>query len=168
MVLLEQAFNSLSSDAFLPFSLTFNLMLSPHLLQPLLMLAGVGQIVLCLGSLFIPKLLNWKSELAKVSPLIRNIFWVYAAYILAINFLFGILSLFASSSLMDGSVLAKSMTAFIFLYWVSRLVIQFSGFSKHAPTGKIYKVGEIGLVSGFVYFTLAYALAFYYNLRIDG
>lgn len=143
-------------------------MLSPDLMQNLLMLAGVGQILLCLGSLFIPKLLNWNSELAKLSPLIRNIFWVYAAYILTTNFSFGILSLFASTALMDGSLLALCVSAFIFLYWVSRLVIQFTVFSKYAPEGRIYSLGEIGLVIGFIYFTMIYALTFYYNLRIDG
>ncbi len=143
-------------------------MLTPHLLQSLLMLAGLGQILLCVGSLFIPKLLNWNSELAKVSPLIRNIFWVYAAYILTTNFSFGILSLFASTALMDGSLLALCVSAFIFLYWVSRLVIQFTVFSKYAPQGKIYSLGETGLVIGFMYFTAIYALTFYYNIRIDG
>ena len=159
---------SLISITFLLLSLTFNPMLSPNLLQNLIILAGIGQILLCLGSLFIPKLLNWKSELANVSPLIRKIFWVYAAYILTTNFSFGILSLIASSSLMDGSVLAFCISAFIFLYWVSRLVIQFTVFSKYSPEGKIYRFGEIGLVIAFIYFTIIYALTFYYNLRIDG
>jgi hypothetical protein len=143
-------------------------MLSPKLLQSLILLAGVGQILLCLGSLFIPKLLNWKSELRKVSPLIREIFWVYAAYILTTNFSFGLLSLFAPARLMDGSVMALCVSAFILLYWGSRLVIQFTLFTKHAPKGRIYTLGEIGLVSSFIYFTAVYALAFYYNLKIDG
>ena len=107
-------------------------------------------------------------ELGKISPLIRNIFWVYAGYILVTNFSFGILSLFASSALMDGSLLAKVVSGFIFLYWVSRLVIQFTVFSRYAPAGRINRLGEVGLVLGFIYFTVVYALAFYYNLRIDG
>jgi hypothetical protein len=69
---------------------------------------------------------------------------------------------------MEGSALALCVSAFIFLYWVSRLVIQFTVFSKYAPEGKIYSLGEIGLVIGFIYFTVVYALTFYYNLRIDG
>ena len=38
-------------------------------------LAGLAQIALAIGSLVIPQILGWKSELPKVRPLIKQIFW---------------------------------------------------------------------------------------------
>lgn len=69
-------------------------------LEPLLLLAGAGQIVLVFGSLAIPKQLGWREKLAPTTPLIRQMFWVYAAYILATNLAFGLLSALAPAALL--------------------------------------------------------------------
>jgi len=143
-------------------------MISPLFLKYLLHFAGLGQILLCLASLFIPKMLGWKTELGKVSPLIRKIFWVYAGYILMTNFSFGLLSFIAPSIIMDGSVLAICVSGFIFLYWLTRLVLQFTVFTQYAPKGRVFRLGETGLLISFIYFTAVYALALYFNLTFDG
>ena len=52
------------------------------MIESLLMLAGVGQLVLAAGSLAIPRVLRWSDDLSRVRPLIRQIFWTYAGYIL--------------------------------------------------------------------------------------
>jgi hypothetical protein len=82
-------------------------------LQSLVCFAGVGQIILAIVSLAIPRILNWKPELAKVHILIRQMFWTYAAYILVINMAFGLLSVFAVQELTNGSLLASALSGFI-------------------------------------------------------
>ena len=135
-------------------------------IQTSIYLAGLGQITLTIGSIAIPKILNWKFELEKVQPLIKHIFWMYAAYILTINLSFGLLSFFAFRELTDGSVLAKSISGFITVYWISRLSIQFLGFDrKNFPPRKWNKLGEIVLVSLFVFLTAVYGCAFYLNFQ---
>ena len=123
---------------------------------PILKFAGLLQIALCIGSLIIPKLLNWKGELAKVSLLIRQIFWTYAGYILMFNLSFGLLSFFGAEELLEKSFLAKSVSVFIFIYWLARVIIQFFFFTSSAPKGSIYKLGEIALVSLFIFLTFIY------------
>ena len=86
-----------------------------QLILTLLKLAGVLQIVLCVGSLAIPKLLNWKGELSKVSTIIAQMFWTYAGYILVINLSFGLISFFGAEELLEKTFLAKSVSMFIFL-----------------------------------------------------
>lgn len=54
----------------------------------LLVGAGVAQLILVVTSLAIPRLLNWKGDLAKVRPLTRQVFWTYAAYIWVTNLRF--------------------------------------------------------------------------------
>jgi hypothetical protein len=134
----------------------------------LLKLAGILQIALSMGSLAIPKLLNWKGELSKVSTIIAQMFWTYAGYILVINFSFGLVSFFGAGELLGKTFLSKSICAFIFLYWLARVVIQFFYFdTKSAPQGKIYKAGEIALVLLFVFFTIVYGWASLINLYPD-
>jgi hypothetical protein len=139
--------------------------MSIHVLYILIFLAGLAQIGLVIGSTAIPRLLNWKSELAKTSLLIRQMFWTYAGYILVINLSFGLLSVFGVKELVDRSFLATVVTLFIAIYWISRILIQFFYFdTSAAPKGLIYKLGEIILVALFGFFSVAYSLAFLYNI----
>ena len=129
-------------------------------------LAGIGQIALVLGSLAIPKILKWKDELNKVQPLIRQIFWTYAGYILVTNLCFGLLSVLETKELINGSVLASAITGFITMYWFSRVAIQFFYFDRSSfPPGKMLLTGEILLVALFVFLTLVYGWSFYLNLK---
>jgi hypothetical protein len=131
----------------------------------ILQIVGVFQIILCIGSLLIPKLLNFNGELTKVSIIIKQMFWTYAGYILVINFCFGLISLVGANELLDHSFLAKCISFFIFAYWLARIVIQFCYFdTKSAPQGLIYKLGEIGLVALFITLTVVYGWVFYLNL----
>ena len=139
--------------------------MSSQLLGYLIFFAGLAQIALVVGSAAIPKLLNWKGELMKTSLLIRQIFWTYAGYILVINFSFGLLSILGEEELLDKSFLAKAITLFIALYWITRILIQFFYFdTSAAPKGLIYKVGEVTLVLLFFFLAIIYSCAFIYNL----
>jgi len=135
------------------------------LIQQLVWQAGLAQIALSLGSLLVPQVLGWKIELAKTRPLIKQMFWTYAAYILCINLAFGLISLLDSRELTNGTPLAASVTGFIAVYWISRVLIQFFYFDrKDFPTGKWHLAGEFVLVSVFVLLSIVYSLACYHNL----
>lgn len=122
----------------------------------------MGHIALGLGSLVIPTMLNWKSALASVPVLIRQIFWTYAGYILSINIFFGIISILYVDELLSGSGLSKALLILITAYWFSRVVIQFVYFDKTGiPKKFIYKAGEMALVTLFVVFTIVYGYAVY-------
>ncbi|MCC6723447.1 MAG: hypothetical protein IT258_02980 [Saprospiraceae bacterium] len=133
--------------------------------KKLIELCGVGHIVLSFASLLIPRFLNWKNDLAALPILLRQMFWTYAAYILVINFCFGIVSIWGADDLLNGSFLAKCLSLFIGFYWFARVLIQFFYFDrKTAPKGLIYTLGEIGLVGLFIIFTLVYFTAFFKNI----
>jgi hypothetical protein len=91
-------------------------------------------------------------------------FWTYAAYILVINLCFGLLSCFAVDDLLNGSRLALCITCFIAVYWISRVLIQFLYFDRtDFPTGSWHKLGEVLLVSLFIFLSIVYSYAFYTN-----
>ena len=133
-------------------------------IQKLVYVAGLAQVALVIGSFAIPGIQNWRAELAKVRPLIRQIFWTYAAYILVINLCFGLISVFGYRELTNGTVLAGLITGFIAVYWISRVVVQFFYFDRtDFPDGKWTKIGETLLVGLFIFLSLVYTLACYHN-----
>jgi len=140
-------------------------LLNPTFLWWLLVLAGVGQLVLIVGSLAIPKVLGWKEDTAKLKNLTRQVFWTYAGYIWSINLCFGLLSALAPAWLLDGSPLAGAVASFIAAYWLARVLIQFLYFdNSEAPQGKLFKLAEVALVGLFIALTVVYGAVAYANL----
>jgi hypothetical protein len=135
------------------------------LMERMLILCGVSHFALCLGSLYIPKALNWKTHLASLHPLLKQMFWTYAGYILVINLCFGIISVWGSDELLNNSFLAKAITLLIGTYWLTRILIQFFYFDRsQAPKGFVFLLGEIALVGLFILFTAVYLAAFLINI----
>jgi len=136
-------------------------------LSTLLRVAGLAQIVLILGSVGIPLVLNWKEGLAPLSKLTRQMFLVYSLYIWITNLCFGVLSLLAPGHLLDGSVLAACVTGFILGYWLLRMVIQWSYFDiSELPSTRLHVAARWSLEVLFTALTVVYALAFTHNLGI--
>lgn len=135
-----------------------------HNLPTLVLLAAIGQLVLIVASLAIPRVLGWRTETAKLRPLTRQVFWTYAAYIWATNLSFGLVSLHPAW-LLDGSPLAAGVTGFISVYWIGRVGIQFFYFDRSdAPPGPLVRLAEVGLVALFVYLAAVYGAATLFNL----
>ena len=132
----------------------------------LIFLAGIGQIGLIIGSLWLPKFLNFREETAKVSPLIGQMFWNYSAYTWATNLFFALISVLNPAALLDGSFLAIWVSGFITVYWLGRIIVQYFYFDKSgAPAGWFFKVSEYGLEALFFFLTIAYGWAFLINLN---
>jgi len=135
------------------------------MLEELIFYAGLGQLILVIGSLAIPKVLNWAEDTAKLRPLTRQVFWTYAGYIWVTNLSFALVSLFSAASLIDQSFLAAAVTAYIAVYWLARLIIQFTWFERsNAPQGIQYTIAEVLLVGLFIGLTIVYGWATFTNL----
>ena len=125
-----------------------------------IILAGITQLSIAASSLGIPRLLGWREETARLQPLTRQVFWTYASYILVSHIAFGILAVAAPSALLDGSVLARAVCAFIAAWWLSRAVLQFVVFDRSvAATRPLFRFAEAAYVSSFVYLALVYSMA---------
>ena len=135
-----------------------------HLPQ-LVLWAGIAQLLLALGSIAIPFVLNWKQEMRKVNALTRNIFYTYSVYIFGTNVWLGISSIVLSRELCNRSGLAIALTLFTALYWWGRVAIQFSfGKAEGRPKGAIFLVAEIALWLLFLCLSLVYSFAAVHNL----
>jgi len=143
---------------------------APLRLETLVRLAGIGQLLLVAASPAIPKVLGWREELAgNVRPLTREVFWTWAGYIWMSHMAFGLLSTFGPGLLVDRTPLAGLVSAFIATWWGARIVIQFTYFDRTAaPPGRIYKLGEVALVTLFAVLVSVYATVAYLDLRSLG
>ena len=129
-------------------------------LESVVRLAGLGQLVLAAASTAIPYVLRWRTETASLRPLLRQLFWIYAGYILGFHVAFGLLSLLAPGWLLDGSGLAAAVSGFIATYWSVRLVLQFTYLDRSdAPQGRWFSAAEAALVSLFLFLSATYACA---------
>ncbi|MES2265674.1 MAG: hypothetical protein V4520_02860 [Bacteroidota bacterium] len=133
-------------------------------IQNAVRLAGLAQLVLVVGSLGVPRVLQFNIELAKVQTLIKQMFWTYAGYILVTNLCFGLVSIFTFAELLNGSVLAGCVTGYISVYWISRVLVQFLYFDRLSfPNGKWHKFAEVILAGLFISLSVVYSYAFYIN-----
>jgi len=122
----------------------------------LVVLAGLGQLGLAAGSLAIPRVLGWREETIRLTRLTRQVFWTYAAYIWGTNVCMGALSAFAPALLLDGSPLARSVCAYIALYWGARLLLQLFCYDRAVVTTAALRLAEIVLAALFAFLAATY------------
>lgn len=126
----------------------------------LLKLAGCAQLFMAIGSLWLPRWLNWGQSLAKMPVLLRQMFWVYSGYILMANIALGLVSILYPSDVLNNHVLGVAFLIYASLYWLIRVLIQFFYFDKTtAPKGTFYRYGEIALDANFIFLALVYSFA---------
>lgn len=132
-----------------------------HLILPLLFAAGLAQIGIALAGLGIPRVLGWREETERLSPLNRHVFWTYAGYILATNLALGALSSAAPHLLLDGSALARCVAGYAACYWGVRLALQLTAYERARPRGVGYAFAAVAFGIVFGYLALVYgAIAF--------
>ncbi len=136
-----------------------------ELLNTAVILAGVGQLILVAASAVIPRCLDWKGPLSDLPKLMRQLFWTYAGYILAMHFFFGLVSTFGSQLLLDGTPQAALLCGMMMTWWGVRIALQFFCFDRTGiPRTRFNTLAEVMLVALFLYLTLTYGAALYFNV----
>lgn len=122
-----------------------------------LTLAGIAHFGILIASANAPKALNWKESLRTLSPLIRQMFWVYGWFIVLMIISFGTLTLVHLDVFLSGEPLARWVCGVIALFWFVRLMVQFFVFdAKPYLTNWFYRVGYHGLTIVFCFLTVVY------------
>ncbi len=130
-----------------------------------LKISGISQLLLCVGSLAIPRCLKWKERTATLIPLIREMFFTYAIYILVSHLFFGIVSFWLNHELLSGSSLANALLILMGAWWSGRIVCQFFFFDRSGiPETPFNKIAETILVTMFIALVTVYWGALLWNL----
>jgi hypothetical protein len=129
-------------------------------LETLLILAGLGHFGILVASFMVPKALNWKTNLASLPPFLRSLFWVYGAFIVLTIAGLGTLTLLHAKAMATGEPVARSLAAFIAVFWSARLFVQFFIFDAGAfLTSTVRKIGYHTLTLAFIAQAVVYVLA---------
>jgi hypothetical protein len=129
------------------------------LLIPLIRLAGVAQLGILVAAALVPFQLKWKSELARLSRLNRQMHWVYGGYIVLSIIAFALISIFHAEELASRSGLARGVCIYIAVFWGIRVVLQFVfDVREHLATWWL-KLGYHALTLLFIALTALYGLA---------
>lgn len=119
---------------------------------------GILHFGILLASALVPRVLNWRTSLAKLDPLSRQLIWVHGAFIVLVIIAFGAVSVGFASDLVDGSRLARAVCAVIAVFWGCRLVVQFTVFDARPYLRTLFlKIGYRGLTLVFSYLVVVYS-----------
>ena len=125
-------------------------------LSNLISLAGLAQLGILVASAMVPSKLNWKAELSCLSRLHRQMYWVYASYIVLSIVSFSIISLLHPVELSSGSGLARAVCAYIAVFWGLRLALQGVFDVKDYLENALLRLGYHALTLVFLGLTLVY------------
>ena len=129
-------------------------------LAMLLLLGGVLHFGILLASALVPRVLDWRGELARVSPLTRHVVWTHGVFIVLTIVAFGLISVANAAALASGSALARWFCGFVAVFWLSRLAVQLLLFdARPYLTSPLLKLGYHGLTAVFTNLGGVYAYA---------
>lgn len=122
--------------------------------------AGLLHFGVLVASALVPRVLDWRGDLARVAPLTRRLVWVYGAYIVGNIVFFGLVASLMPGTLSDKTPLARALSGYIALFWTARLCLQYGVL--HSPEllrrGAL-RAGYHGLTVVFLYFAVVFGAA---------
>jgi hypothetical protein len=130
-----------------------------ELLPTLIFFSGLGQWSVLIASALVPLRLNWRESFQPLPKLHRQMYWVYGGYVVLSIVAFGAISLVCSEELASGSLLARSFSAYIAVFWGVRLALQGVLDVKEHLTAWWLRAGYYLLTVLFAGFTVVYAVA---------
>ena len=101
-------------------------------------LIGGCLILLALVHLIFPRYFNWSAELASLNLINRQMMLVHTFFIALTVLLMGALCLTSADELIS-TVLGKRICLGLAVFWFTRLLIQFFGYSSSLWKGKVFE-----------------------------
>jgi hypothetical protein len=93
-------------------------------LPTLILAGGIGQAGVLVASSLVPFRLDWKKELAGLSTLHRQMYWIYGGYVVLSIVAFAVISIAHHSEIAAGSGLARAFCGYVAVFWGIRLGLQ--------------------------------------------
>lgn len=132
-------------------------------MTPLLLCLYLGAAIhfgILFASALTPRVLDWSAALAPLPKMLRQLFWVYGAFIVLVIVGFGTLTATFATAIADGQPLGRGLAAFIAVFWAVRLGVQCFVFdARPYLTRRIYQFGYHLLTLAFVALVLIFGVA---------
>jgi hypothetical protein len=129
-------------------------------MKTLLQIARALQLLILTVSASVPRILDWRRNLAGLHPFLKKLFWVYGVFIVFAIISFAILTFLNAGPMATGEPVARSVCFFIAIFWLARLLVQFAVFdARPFLTNSFYKAGYHALTLVFAYLVVIYGSA---------
>jgi len=140
--------------------------LDPGVLLFNLRATGVLLTGLVVLNTFVPRRFGWREELARVSPLNRQIFQVHTIFLIVTLALFAALLLTSADALLEPTRLARAVLAGLTLFWAMRMLVQWFYYSPSLWRGHRFNTAMHVCFSGlWIYMTGVFGAALYYVVK---
>lgn len=132
----------------------------------LIITAAIGQVFTAIIYPYIRHtVFDWYNDIRQLKPLNQEIAKTYGRYIQGLNFSFGFITLVFLQELKNQTGLAVAFTGLIAAYWTGKVLTQFAYYPMYQiPRKIIFRIGEVGMNTLFLLFTVVFAWMFVYNL----
>lgn len=127
-----------------------------------LKIIGVLLVLLALLHVIFPRYFKWKAELIYVSDINRQMMYVHAFFIAFGVFLMGLLCLTSSNEL-TSTTFGKRISLGLGIFWLTRLFIQFFGYSSLLWRGKTFETTVHILFAGLLTYLSGVFLLIYFS-----
>jgi hypothetical protein len=87
-------------------------------------LTGIAQLCVLIASALVPFQLDWRTTLAPLPKLVRQLFWVYGFYVVLSIVSLGLICVFNAREIASGSGLSKAFCIYVAAFWGIRLMLQ--------------------------------------------
>jgi len=118
--------------------------------------AGFVHIAIAAANFILPKKLDYRENLGRVSPIIRQVFVVHSVYIVGVLLLFATLSIRFGSELADGKGIGHFLVTAIALFWLCRLPLQL--FYYDEALRRRHRLGDLAFTVAIVCLALVYGV----------
>jgi hypothetical protein len=123
----------------------------------LLWLAGFVQMAIAFANVFLPKKLNYRDNLSRVTPIIRQVFVVHSAYIVGVVLLFAAVTFGFAGELAGGRGLGRFLAASMALFWLCRAPVQLLYYD--ASLRRTNRLGDLAFITAALFLAATYAAA---------
>ena len=122
-----------------------------------LWLAGFVQIAIASANLFIPRKLNYRENLTRVAPIIRQIFVVHSVYIVGVVLLFAAVTFGFATELASGRGLGRFLASAMALFWLCRTPVQLLYYD--ASLRRSNRAGDVAFTLAALFLAMTYGAA---------
>jgi hypothetical protein len=122
-----------------------------------LWLAGLVQVAIAFANVFLPKKLNYRDNLSRVTPIIRQVFVVHSVYIVGVVLLFAAVTFGFAGELASGRGLGRFLAASMALFWLCRAPVQLLYYD--ASLRRTNRAGDVAFVTAALFLAATYGAA---------
>lgn len=126
-------------------------------LVPLIWIAGAIQLVDTIVNVALPKRIQTRENLERVSPLLRQIFWSHWAYIMLVLLIFGVMCVFFAPVLAGGSPIGRFLSGSLAIFWGLRVPLQLFWFD--AEFRRKNRLADVCFIAASTYLAIVFTFA---------